>query len=147
MTTTPTEEHSNPAISKGTIPNPRIIWVWSTPIPIRIVDSHSFYSSRKRSESHSSPCRSWSGSGLDSVHCIYCFKEEHSLFLLTIVNSEATDGTRNAPVLTLGLPSDLLPATEKEEKGQHVGSVKGRGKESLYARTMGCQVRAVREMQ
>ena len=65
---------------------------------------------------------------------------------ICIVNSEATDGTRNAPVLTLGLPTDLLSATEKEEKGERVGSVEGRGEESLYALTMGCQVRAVREM-
>ena len=54
----------------------------------------------------------------------------HSSIFIFFVNSEATDGTRNAPVLTLGLPSDLLSATEKEEKGERVGSVEGRGEEA-----------------
>ena len=55
-----------------------------------------------------------------------------------IVNGDATDGTKYAPVLTLGAPS---PETEPR-----LGSIEGVGHESLYARTMGCQVRAVREM-
>ena len=59
-----------------------------------------------------------------------------------IVNSEATDGTKNAPVLTLGLPTDMLAGKEPDR----LGSVEGKGEEALYSRTMGCQVRAVREM-
>ena len=55
-----------------------------------------------------------------------------------IVNGDATDGTKYAPVLTLGAPS---PETEPR-----LGSIEGVGHESLYAKTMGCQVRAVREM-
>lgn len=60
---------------------------------------------------------------------------------ICIVNSEVTDGTKNAPVLTLGVPSDLTG-----KQSDRLGSVDGLGEESLYARTMGCQVRAVREM-
>jgi len=65
-----------------------------------------------------------------------------------IVNGDATDGTKNAPVLTLGsLQSPLPPAAGGEsESTPRLGSVEGPGQESLYARTMGCQVRAVREI-
>ena len=63
---------------------------------------------------------------------------------ICIVNGEATDGTKNAPVLVFGPPGNnaAVPSTPTGR----VGAVDGDGDRALYDRTMGCQLRAVREM-
>jgi RNA recognition motif-containing protein len=78
-----------------------------------------------------------------------------------IVNGEATDGTKNAPVLVFErpVPAATPPtgtsngsnsagdgsAAAKKVEGR-VGAIDGDGSAALYDRTMGCQVRAVREL-
>ena len=78
-----------------------------------------------------------------------------------IVNGEATDGTRNAPVLVLDRSSEARGAggsangastTSGEAGAAHplegrVGVVdRDRAAAALYDRTMGCQVRSTREI-
>jgi RNA recognition motif-containing protein len=58
---------------------------------------------------------------------------------ISIVNGEATDGTRNAPVLV------YEKTLEKSDLKERVGVVSD-GDETLYDRTMGCQIRATREL-
>jgi RNA recognition motif-containing protein len=60
---------------------------------------------------------------------------------LCIVNGEATDGTRNAPVLVF----EKHPTVTARHKGR-VGTVDQDGDRLLWDRTMGCQVRAAREI-
>ena len=64
-----------------------------------------------------------------------------------IVNGEATDGTRNAPVLILGPPPSLnssKPVSNAE--GRRCGLVDTDEDRVLYDRTIGCQIRTAREM-
>jgi len=61
---------------------------------------------------------------------------------LCIVNGEATDGTRNAPVLVL----DSLVKSKEKGKGERIGNFDGDKYERLYECTMGCQVRATRDI-
>lgn len=61
---------------------------------------------------------------------------------ICIVNGEATDGTRNAPVLVFEIPSDV----PRETVAGRLGVVDGEHHQSMYDRTMGCQIRTVREV-
>jgi hypothetical protein len=63
---------------------------------------------------------------------------------ICIVNGEATDGTRNAPVLVF----EAAPAgsTPKVTAAGRVGVIDGESHQALYDRTMGCQIRTVREI-
>lgn len=72
---------------------------------------------------------------------------------ICVVNGEATDGTKNAPVLIFGPPSSTTNgssagalATKNDAASGRLGTVDGDGDQALYDRTMGCQVRAVREI-
>lgn len=65
-----------------------------------------------------------------------------------IVNGEATDGTRNAPVLIFGPPPSVAA---NQSKAPHpatgrCGIVDTTAEHMLYDRTMGCQIRTVREL-
>ena len=60
---------------------------------------------------------------------------------LCIVNGEATDGTKNAPVLVL--PS--AGSADSTATGR-IGTVDSAEDQALYDRTLGCQLRAVREI-
>jgi RNA recognition motif-containing protein len=62
-----------------------------------------------------------------------------------VVNGEATDGTKNAPVLIFGPPPGSQPLSKNAAAGR-VGMVDGEADRALYERTMGCQVRAAREI-
>ena len=65
---------------------------------------------------------------------------------ICIVNGEATDGTKNAPVLAFGPPpGQNLPKKLGQADGR-VGLVDSTGDRALYDRTMGCQVRTAREI-
>jgi RNA recognition motif-containing protein len=77
--------------------------------------------------------RKWLTNAGVSVHPAIC-----------IVNGEATDGTRNAPVLVFGPPT-ADPAAPPPPTGR-LGVVDGDADQALYDRTMGCQIRAAREM-
>ena len=62
-----------------------------------------------------------------------------------IVNGEATDGTKNAPLLAFEMP------TEEEKAGEdtgdsRLGRVDGEGDQALYDKSMGCQIRTTREI-
>jgi RNA recognition motif-containing protein len=86
--------------------------------------------------------RKWLTNAGVSVHPAIC-----------IVNGEATDGTRNAPVLVFGPPpthsadpaAPVAPPPPPPPTGR-LGAVDGDADQALYDRTMGCQIRAVREM-
>jgi RNA recognition motif-containing protein len=77
--------------------------------------------------------RKWLTNAGVSVHPAIC-----------IVNGEATDGTRNAPVLVFGPPTGD-PAIPPPPTGR-LGVVDGDADQALYDRSMGCQIRAAREM-
>ncbi len=64
---------------------------------------------------------------------------------ICIVNGEATDGTKNAPVLAFGPPPGSLPLALTSGQGR-VGMVDGVSDRALYERTIGCQVRTVKEI-
>lgn len=63
---------------------------------------------------------------------------------VSIVNGEATDGTKNAPVLVFGPPpgEELKPAAG----AGRCGLIDTIADQALYDRTLGCQVRAAREI-
>jgi len=61
-----------------------------------------------------------------------------------IVNGEATDGTKNAPVLILGSSSGVNSKTSSSEG--RCGVIDGDEDQELYDRTVGCQLRATKEM-
>jgi RNA recognition motif-containing protein len=72
---------------------------------------------------------------------------------ICVVNGEATDGTRNAPVLLFGPPVGSAAATAASNGNTSVntatgrlGNIDGPADQALYDRTMGCQIRAVREI-
>lgn len=64
---------------------------------------------------------------------------------ICIVNGEATDGTKNAPVLAFGPPPGAQPLALTSGQGR-VGMVDGEEDRALYERTIGCQVRTVKEI-
>jgi RNA recognition motif-containing protein len=61
---------------------------------------------------------------------------------ICIVNGEATDGTKNAPVLVF---EKTVEVNSTDISGR-LGMIDRQGEQALYDRTMGCQVRAVREI-
>ena len=63
-----------------------------------------------------------------------------------IVNGEATDGTKGAPVLAFGPPPGAQNSLNKKDVNGRVGLVDTESDRALYDRTMGCQVRAAKEM-
>ena len=63
-----------------------------------------------------------------------------------IVNGEATDGTKNAPVLTYGSPALGSGGASSNLASGRCGVIDKEGDRALYERTMGCQVRAAREL-
>ena len=63
-----------------------------------------------------------------------------------IVNGEATDGTRNAPVLILGPPPSSNPSKPVATAEGRCGLVDTDEDRVLYDRTIGCQIRTAREM-
>lgn len=65
---------------------------------------------------------------------------------LCIVNGEATDGTKNAPVLLFGPPPEVVRKNCAASRLGRVGMVDQTEDQALYDRTMGCQVRAAREI-
>ena len=62
-----------------------------------------------------------------------------------IVNGEATDGTKNAPVIAFGPPVQNQPGAVKSSSGR-VGMVDGAADRALYERTMGCQIWTARDI-
>ena len=67
---------------------------------------------------------------------------------ICIVNGEATDGTRQAPVLVFEKSSEPVSGAigAVESNTGRVGAIDWEGEQRLYDRTMGCQIRAVREI-
>jgi RNA recognition motif-containing protein len=65
---------------------------------------------------------------------------------LCIVNGEATDGVKNAPVLLFGPPHDVIIKNLAANKVGRCGMVDKTEDQALYDRAMGCQVRAAREI-
>eukprot|EP00536_Pseudo-nitzschia_multiseries_P008438 jgi/Psemu1/287794/fgenesh1_pg.214_\ len=66
---------------------------------------------------------------------------------ICIVNGEATDGTKNAPVIAFGPPAGSQPGPGAAKSGPgRVGMVDGASDRALYERTMGCQVWTAREI-
>ena len=63
-----------------------------------------------------------------------------------IVNGEATDGTRNAPVLLLDTSAVNNSSNNKPPAEERCGLVDREEDRVLYDRTIGCQVRTVREI-
>merc|ERR1740130_1232527 len=61
---------------------------------------------------------------------------------ICIVNGEATDGTKNAPVLVFAPPPGSLKSTSATTKSGlgRVGMVDGVADRALYEKTMGCQI-------
>jgi len=64
---------------------------------------------------------------------------------ICIVNGEATDGTKNAPVIAFGPPLQSQPGAVKTSSGR-VGMVDGVLDRALYERTMGCQIWTARDI-
>lgn len=64
---------------------------------------------------------------------------------LCLVNGEATDGTKNAPVLVYGPPPGVSPENADSSAGR-IGIVDREVDRALYDRTMGCQVRSTKEI-
>lgn len=88
--------------------------------------------------------RKWIATSGGKVHPAVC-----------IVNGEATDGTRNAPVLLLGPPPGGNPpmsgagnvgASSGDNNERRNGMVDTENDRVLYDRTIGCQIRTAREM-
>jgi RNA recognition motif-containing protein len=66
-----------------------------------------------------------------------------------VVNGEATDGTKNAPVMVFERPPTATPMSSASNTTGEVGRlgfVDSEADRTLYDRTMGCQVRAAREI-
>eukprot|EP00551_Chaetoceros_affinis_P010556 CAMPEP_0203667966 /NCGR_PEP_ID=MMETSP0090-20130426/4693_1 /ASSEMBLY_ACC=CAM_ASM_001088 /TAXON_ID=426623 /ORGANISM="Chaetoceros affinis, Strain CCMP159" /LENGTH=1087 /DNA_ID=CAMNT_0050532271 /DNA_START=360 /DNA_END=3624 /DNA_ORIENTATION=- len=63
-----------------------------------------------------------------------------------IVNGEATDGTKNAPVLLLDTSSSNNSSNSKPPAEERCGLVDREEDRVLYDRTIGCQVRTAREI-
>jgi hypothetical protein len=65
---------------------------------------------------------------------------------ICIVNGEATDGTKNAPVLAYARGASNATATPAQAAQGRVGMVDGIAERALYERTMGCQIWTAREI-
>lgn len=65
---------------------------------------------------------------------------------ICIVNGEATDGTKNAPVMAFGPPAESQPGTAVKTSSGRVGMVDGVSDRALYERTMGCQIWTTRDI-
>lgn len=66
---------------------------------------------------------------------------------LCIVNGEATDGTKNAPVLLYGPPPSVAASQSSANPASgRCGTVDREVDRVLYDRTMGCQVRTAKEI-
>jgi SET domain/RNA recognition motif. (a.k.a. RRM, RBD, or RNP domain) len=64
---------------------------------------------------------------------------------LCIVNGESSDGTKNAPVLSYGPPPGVNTANNNQAEGR-IGVIDSEADQALYDRSMGCQVRATKEI-
>ena len=64
---------------------------------------------------------------------------------LCVVNGEATDGTKNAPMLSYGPPPGVNTGNMNPAEGR-IGAIDGEADQALYDRSMGCQVRATKEI-
>jgi len=64
---------------------------------------------------------------------------------LCLVNGEATDGTKNAPVLVYGPPPGVSQDNADSSAGR-IGMIDREEDRALYDRTMGCQVRSTKEI-
>lgn len=64
---------------------------------------------------------------------------------LCVVNGEATDGTKNAPMLSYGPPPGVDTGNVNPAEGR-IGVIDGTADQALYDRSMGCQVRATKEI-
>jgi hypothetical protein len=64
---------------------------------------------------------------------------------ICIVNGEATDGTKNAPVLVLGSTASASSKTPATAEGR-CGMIDGESDRILYDRTVGCHIRTVKEI-
>ncbi|KAL3919821.1 MAG: hypothetical protein SGILL_003562 [Bacillariaceae sp.] len=64
---------------------------------------------------------------------------------ICVVNGEATDGTRNAPVMAYARGPNSAATPVQAAQGR-VGMVDGNAERSLYERTMGCQIWTAREI-
>lgn len=64
---------------------------------------------------------------------------------ICVVNGEATDGTRNAPLLAFELPTEEEKAGDDSGESR-LGLVDGQGELSLYEKNIGCQIRTTREI-
>lgn len=73
---------------------------------------------------------------------------------ICVVNGEATDGTRNAPLLAFELPTEeektagaVTDESSSSAAGEsRLGRVDGEGEQSLYEKNIGCQIRTTREI-
>ncbi|KAL3910259.1 MAG: hypothetical protein SGILL_007762, partial [Bacillariaceae sp.] len=65
---------------------------------------------------------------------------------ICVVNGEATDGTKNAPVLAYARGASNSKATPAQAAQGRVGMVDGVSERALYERTMGCQIWTAREI-
>lgn len=65
---------------------------------------------------------------------------------ICIVNGEATDGTKNAPVLAFGPPPGIQSTLKKSGDGGRAGLVDSEVDRALYDRTMGCCIRTTKEI-
>ena len=64
---------------------------------------------------------------------------------ICIVNGDATDGTKNAPVIAFGPPLQSQSGAAKSSSGR-VGMIDGVTDRALYERTMGCQIWTARDI-
>lgn len=73
---------------------------------------------------------------------------------ISVVNGEATDGTRNAPILTYEAPQPV-PGAEEGSGGSsgnnassevRCGAIDSQADRAMYDRSIGCQVRTVRDL-
>ncbi|GKY92639.1 hypothetical protein MPSEU_000234000 [Mayamaea pseudoterrestris] len=70
-----------------------------------------------------------------------------------IVNGEATDGTKNAPMLVIDRQATDMPnnniksSSSNNNSERRIGVIDSNGDQTLYDRTMGCQVRVVRAVE
>ena len=64
---------------------------------------------------------------------------------LCVVNGEASDGTKNAPMLSYGPPPGVNTGNVNPAEGR-IGVIDGEADQALYDRSMGCQVRATKEI-
>ena len=108
----------------------------------------------RKGESTDDPADANSGGGAEALSSrLLSFRQwvsdEAKIFVqpsVCVVNGEATDGTKNAPVLLFGPPPGSQPLAGSAAGSGRVGMVDGALDRALYERTMGCQVRAAKEI-